>query len=499
MLAKQALFISALLPLIQGQESTSETVLGVYIFHRHGDRTTKAYAPTSLTDLGYAQVYASGNYYRQRYIDSNASSPLYKINSDIAKISQLNVQAPVDNVLQNSASGFLQGLYPPVGATLGSQILANGTSVEAPLGGFQLIPVNVVATASSSANSENSAWLQGSSGCGNAITSSNNYFFSEEYTSLLNSTKSFYQSILPVINTTFNSTQDTFKNAYSVYDYVHVSTIHNSSIPSDELLTDDTLSQLLALANNHEFNLAYNASEPIRAIAGSTLAAQILEQLNTTITSQSSVPVSIQFGAYASFLSFFGLSGLSTLSPNFTGIVDYASSMTFELLTNSTLNSTSTSYPSPTDISVRFYFSNGTASENPLTAYPLFNQMETTIPWTTFVEEMSKFAIGEQGDWCTACGNSTGVCAGASAASSSSSGSSAGTGTADAGISKAVAGVIGAMVTLAVVLGVEALVLLVAGMRIVSKKRLGGGVGSGGGGGGGAAGNAVSVGKRGGK
>ncbi|KAI9650177.1 hypothetical protein NHQ30_000190 [Ciborinia camelliae] len=279
MLAKQALFISALLllPLIQGQESTPtpETVLGVYIFHRHGDRTTKAYTPTVLTDLGYSQVYASGNYYRQRYIDSNASFPLYKISSDIAKTSQLNVQAPVDAVLQNSAAGFLQGLYPPVGATLGSQKLANGTSVEAPLGGFQLIPVNTVATASSSANSENSAWLQGSSGCGNAITSSNKYFFSEEYMSLLNSTRSFYQSILPVINTTYNSTQNTFKNAYSIYDYVHVSTIHNSSIPSHELLTNETLSQLLALANNHEFNLAYNASEPIRAIAGSTLAAQM--------------------------------------------------------------------------------------------------------------------------------------------------------------------------------------------------------------------------------
>lgn len=60
-----------------------------------------------------------------------------------------------------------------------------------------------------------------------------------------------------------------------VYDYIHVSTIHNSSIPSDDLLTNDTLSQLLTLANNHEFNLAYNASESIRAIAGSTLAAQM--------------------------------------------------------------------------------------------------------------------------------------------------------------------------------------------------------------------------------
>lgn len=39
-------------------------------------------------------------------------------------------------------------------------------------------------------------------------------------------------------------------------------------------------------------------------------------------------------------------------------------------------------------------------------------------------------------------------------------------------MSAAVNGVIGAMVTLAVVLGLEALVLLLGGLRVVSKKRL---------------------------
>ncbi|PQE11621.1 histidine acid phosphatase protein [Rutstroemia sp. NJR-2017a WRK4] len=475
MLGKKVLFVSSILPLIQAQESTPETVLGVYVFHRHGDRSTKAYAPTSLTDLGYAQVYASGNYYRQRYIDSNASSPIYGISSDLVKTSQLNVQAPVDTVLQNSAAGFLQGLYPPVGATLGSQKLANGTSVEAPLNGYQLIPVQTVTSASSGANSENSAWLQGQSGCANAITSSNDYFFSQEYMTLLNSTKSFYQSLLPVINTTFTSGQDTFKNAYSIFDYIHVSTIHNSSIPSDDLLTNETLFQLQTLADNHEFNLAYNASQPIRAIAGSTLAAQILQQLNTTITGKSKAPLSIQFGAYASFLSFFGLSGLSTLSPNFTGIVDYASSMAFELLTTAPVSNTS--YPSVSDISVRFYFANGTASQNPFTAYPLFGQTNVTIPYTTFVDKMNAFAVGDQADWCNVCGNSTGVCADSTASSSSGSSSGSdpsGSGSGSGGMSKAVAGVIGAMVTLAVILGLEALALVAGGLRVVSKKRLAG-------------------------
>lgn len=214
MFAKPFLLASSLLPLISAQE----TVLGVYIFHRHGDRTTKSYAPTTLTDLGFQQVWQSGNFYRNRYIDSTATSPIHGIASNVVKNSQLTVQAPVDTVLQNSAAGFLQGLYPPVGATLGSQTLANGSSVEAPNNGFQLIPVNAVQSASTGANSENSAWLQGQSGCGNAIISSNNYFASAEYQQKLNSTMAFYQSVLPVINGTFTSSTDSFKNAYTSKD-----------------------------------------------------------------------------------------------------------------------------------------------------------------------------------------------------------------------------------------------------------------------------------------
>jgi hypothetical protein len=194
-----------------------------------------------------------------------------------------------------------------------------------------------------------------------------------------------------------------------------------------------------------------------------------------TITGKSKLPISIQFGAYASFLSFFGLSQLPKVSENFTGIVDYASSMTFELVTNTTV--TNTSYPSTSDISVRFLFSNGSASETPLTAYPLFGQSETSLPWNTFTEEMNKFAIGDQTTWCQKCGNTTGICAPTDATTSSpSSSSSASSAEASgSGMSRAVAGVIGAMVTLAVILGIEALVMVVAGLRLTKKNKLNGG------------------------
>ena len=68
-------------------------------------------------------------------------------------------------------------------------------------------------------------------------------------------------------------------NLSIVFDFVNVALIHNTTIPSSDLLTDEAIFQLRTLADDHEFNLAYNASESIRAIAGSTLAAQIVQQL----------------------------------------------------------------------------------------------------------------------------------------------------------------------------------------------------------------------------
>ena len=251
------------------------------------------------------------------------------------------------------------------------------------------------------------------------------------------------------------------------------------TINSSSLLTPDVLFQLRTRADQHEFGLAYNASDPIRAIAGSTLAAQILQALNQTVYSKSATKLNVQFSAYAAFLSFFGLSQLPSVSANFTGLVNYTSSMAFELVTNTIVNSSS--YPTPDEIFVRFMFSNGSAAENGgLTAYPLFGQSETTLPWSNFSAEMAMIAIGDQATWCSACGNTTGVCANSTSSSSSSGASSSSSATPSpssdssggSGISTAVGGVIGAMVTLAVVLGIEALILLIGGMRVVRKKSL---------------------------
>lgn len=59
--------------------------------------------------------------------------------------------------------------------------------------------------------------------------------------------------------------------------------IHNASIPNSDALTSSTLDQLSALANAHEWGLAYNASDNIRAMAGMQLAGEVLSYLNSTL------------------------------------------------------------------------------------------------------------------------------------------------------------------------------------------------------------------------
>ena len=187
-----------------------ETILSVYILSRHGDRTPKSTPPTRLTALGYQEVFTSGSYFRDRYI--TGSDAISGINRDVVGLSQITASAPLDNVLFTSAQAFLQGLYPPAGETITAETLRNGTEVQPPLSGYQLIPVQTVMGGT---GSEDSAWLQGSSNCANALVSSNDYFNSAEYHALLESTQDFYGSVAPAVNQTFPQGEFTFENAYT--------------------------------------------------------------------------------------------------------------------------------------------------------------------------------------------------------------------------------------------------------------------------------------------
>ena len=212
----------------------------------------------------------------------------------------------------------------------------------------------------------------------------------------------------------------------------------------------------------------------MRAVGGMQLAGEVLQYMNGTIASKGAQKLSIQFGAYATFLSFFGLADLPKANTDFTGIVDYASSMVFELFTTADVSG---GWPNGTDdLQVRFLFHNGTASNSSLpVAYPLFGGSADTVSWNDFQTNLNKFAISTTQQWCTKCGNTTGSCAAYAPSGNSGDNNNNGASTAKSGttgMSPAIGGVIGAFVTLAVVLGALATFMLLGGFRLASKKRL---------------------------
>lgn len=144
--------------------TTSAGLIGVVLLARHGDRsgvvfqnyTTYNSTQGYLTPYGsvcsmlvfcavlkfsQSQEYALGRYLRQTYLDPTSPSYIQGIKTNVADIDQLFVRADAGggNVILDSTYALLQGLYPPTPASNSS--LANGKTVEAPLGGYQYIPV----------------------------------------------------------------------------------------------------------------------------------------------------------------------------------------------------------------------------------------------------------------------------------------------------------------------------------------------------------------------
>jgi hypothetical protein len=245
---------------------------------------------------------------------------------------------------------------------------------------------------------------------------------------------------------------------------INVAQIHNTTnYNNSELITSSIFKQLSSLANAHEWGLAYNSSDDTRAIAGKVLAAQVVQFLNGTLMRTNPSKLAIQFGAYGTFMSFFGLADLPAVSDDFKGIVDYTSSMAFELFTNGSSTGSGDAY-------VRFIFHNGTASaQSPPSTYPLFGSKADTLRWADFAAGMEKFAVGSTAQWCTACGNYTGTCAAYDPNGEAKNSAAATRG--GNGLSAALNGLIGAMVTLAVMVAVT-LVLLLSGFRLVNKRSL---------------------------
>jgi hypothetical protein len=448
--------------------------------NRYGDRTPFVLpTPQTLTPLGAQQLYEAGSKIRQRYLmpdDNGSTEPtgIAGIASYQLEYDQLTVLSTDDQYVFASALAFMQGLYPPLETSsnytyiAGQSTLQNGSNVVAPLNGYQYPNINAV-----SSNDLNSIWISGSNNCPNYLASTNDYYGSEAFEIIQNSTENFYSSLQPdLLDQVFPDESVGYYDAYYIYDYLYYASIHNTTAAQHLSMEDLTRAKILA----DDWVFALNADvdtsgsipgDHIRAIAGRTLATRILQAFYTTINTQgASDKMTLLFGSFEPMVAFAALAGLvSPQNAAFYNVPEPGASFIFELY--SLQAEGIDTYPDTSDIYVRFFYQNGTDSYSSLVAYPLFglSPSQTLISLADFISGLEGFLMFNIEDWCTTC-NSFSVFCPAFTDTDGSLNPSTALSPSHHGLSPAVAGVIGAIVTLAVAALLFAGAMLLGGVRL---------------------------------
>ncbi|TGO82075.1 hypothetical protein BPOR_0928g00020 [Botrytis porri] len=430
----------------------------VYIYY--GEITPTMINVTSpvLTPLGATQLYNSGSIIRDRYLNSTSTQltvglPVNGLSDQYIVNNQLQVWTTSDEYIVGSAQAFMQGLYPPVNGVQGTDsILANGSVVNYPLGGYQ---------------------IAGNDQCKTYDIATKFTKTSPSSASMVASTDEFYLSLANTFFAGIDNSLLNYGNAINLYYYALYQYNHNNSIYG---MTNSfgLLETLNGIASEQAISFNTPSTGPgIQYIAGQTFASKIIQQFQQTISSSGvSDKLSLYFGSYEPMLAFFYLSSLSTSDltrKRFSRLPEYGSMMAFELFSyvEESQHNSSKSFPESTELWVRFLFRNGTSNTDPLISYPLFNlgNSEIDMKYNDFVTEIGKFAVNDLNAWCSSCASISLFCAAILRNESSNSASNNNKTFRSKGVNGVVGGIIGAVVTLVVVMLI-ALILAIFGFRM---------------------------------
>lgn len=376
---------------------SAETILGSFVFVRHGDRLKKP--TTYLTPLGVSEEQDAGTYFHNRYFNA------YPINGldEVYQSNQVSVMVADSDVLSKSSQAFVQGLYPPVGSRDASEVpgasLANGTTDETPFNGYQYVYIEGV-------NIDGPEYwtIDGNTNCPAYTNASAKYYESDEFKALNQSTLDFYQSLSKYTAGSLPNSKLNYGNAYTVFDFFEVNYYHNETFYN--IIKDDmaVFNQVRYYQDEYSKSFSYNASNSVVMVSGASILNTAGSFIKSITNTTSPERLSVIFGSYDSFYSMFGLFGWMNLDESkFTGLVDYASALAIELITDDSNNQY-----------VRAGIRNGTnvTQDSPeLEFFPVFGNNETTVPVDQFLKGISSVAIANISDWCTICSGTTDTCA----------------------------------------------------------------------------------------
>jgi len=359
---------------------------GIVFFARHGDRTafyqdptTYTASDTTITPLGEVQEFNLGSLLRSTYLTPGGAKFIQGINYKAANQSEIKVRADAGDeggVIFDSCIALLQGLFPP-NRQAESITLANGTTFTSPLGGYEYIPIESV-------ESNEDISLEGHASCTNWSNRVNQIYQSPAFLARAQQAAPFLAAIKPFID----DRPDTAINAYNIFDFVNVESIHNRDFLHK--LPPTLLAQALDLANFHEW---ITFTDPTRGGIGNidayTFIPSVLNGLSRV--ANASDPLKIHYSAisYKPFISLFNLTAADPINhpvtpENFGGIVDYASAVVLEVYE---------------DNSLKARYKNGTHAFVDLA----LNSSLSTV--SGFTAALAPLGINNTLQWCNACGN----------------------------------------------------------------------------------------------
>ncbi|KAF2162634.1 hypothetical protein M409DRAFT_26876 [Zasmidium cellare ATCC 36951] len=492
-----------LTPTALAQNSDGQyTVWSSVIFQRTGERTPEIIrdnSPVTLTSIGANQAYEAGAWFRRRYIDAaipsnrngtngafNAGAPLWGLNADIYSSAETYAISLDQQFNVATASAFFQGLYPPIGpsqnGSVSSTIDPTGLDAEnqyilAPLNGYQYPQIHTA-----DGFDPNFIYLSGNLDCPAFDSAAGEYLKTTQYSVTQEQFDGIYDAIGSALlqNVIPLDTWD-YRNAYPIYDYLSYQYNHNSTAQDtlnryrDVATNTSYLTILRDLSSEQQYAQLGNLSQTptfstgetggISTIAGNYLAARILSQLQQAIASSGTqFKLNLLFADFYPLLSLFALTQLPAASPNFYGTPAFASSAVFELFSYS-----NASFPAEEDLWVKFYFRNGTSDEDAYQSYSLFDlgPSQAELPWADFQQQMAAISVGSVGEWCTLCGATNLFCSAYNASQTRSWLDGSGSfNNSHRGLAPALAGLIGALVALAVAACLFAASMLLFGIRL---------------------------------
>ena len=461
---KSSTVLAASLATLCSIAQAAETIYAVVTVQRHGDRTFKGNPPTSLTALGKLQCHNAGTFYRKRYLNASSLYYIDGINESSFDDKEVYAMAPDQPLLVTSGQAFLQGLYPPTTSNK-PQTLANGQAVQDPVNGLQYTTLHSMST-----TDPNTIWLKADDGCPNFQVQSDAYLESQDAQRLDEASQTFYNSLKKdYLNGVFGDDQVSYQNAYAIFDYINVGSVHNATIA--DRVSPGELYKLKVLADHYEWAMNGNASSehPALTVAGKAMAYKITERLSANLkTAGKQTKFTLMISSYDAFLGFFGHAGLSAYSRDFMGLPNYAASMVFEMFSD--VDTPTGEYPSESALKVRFLFRNGTEDSVPLSNFPIFGQTELT--WKDFNEKIDVFAVKNINEWCALCNAEGPLCVNTGETEGANAGANESSSHIDnQPLSPGAAGAVGAVVAIVVILLGLGVAMTVFGVRFGRSKK----------------------------